>query len=142
MGAVAGVALFSACVAGTAGIVYYSYRTASLIRDLIRDDWRNDSAYSHIPKAIDLWSFGLGNPHLLPRQGERPYVSPNRDGTPRRIKGGWEDKWGNRWEWPPAGARHGGPHWDVQHKNGKHTNVTPKGKVIGPDNFPNAPSGQ
>ncbi|HEY7418682.1 MAG TPA: hypothetical protein VH593_26120, partial [Ktedonobacteraceae bacterium] len=39
--------------------------------------------------------------------------------------------------WAKGGAQHGGPHWDVQHPNGTHTNVAPNGKVIGKDNFPN-----
>ena len=30
---------------------------------------------------------------------------------------------------------HGGEHWDVQHRNGQHTNVRPNGDVIGKDYF-------
>jgi hypothetical protein len=54
--------------------------------------------------------------------------------------GGFKDAYGNVWKWDPSG--HAGPHWDVQHPDGSHTNVAPDGTVIGgKDNFPNkAPS--
>jgi hypothetical protein len=53
--------------------------------------------------------------------------------------GGYVDQDGNVWEWAPPGQQHGGPHWDVQHPDGSHTNVAPDGTVIGKDNFPNRP---
>jgi Bacterial toxin 37 len=74
----------------------------------------------------------------LPTSGERPYSPPKKGrGKPFRVKGGYEDEDGNIWEWAPTGGQHGGPHWDVQHKDGSHTNVAPDGTVIGEDNFPN-----
>ena len=56
---------------------------------------------------------------------------------------GYEDADGNIWVWNPPGSptAHGGPHWDVQHKDGSHTNVNPDGSVRGPDNFPNKSRG-
>ncbi len=78
----------------------------------------------------------------LPSGGQRPYVPPKKAyGKPQRVRGGgFEDANGNVWKWDPSG--HAGPHWDVQHPDGSHTNVSPEGQVIGPDNFPNkAPAG-
>src|SRR6266536_1160143 len=64
----------------------------------------------------------------LPQGGDRPYVPPKSSrGQPKKVprtrgKGsGYEDTDGNVWEWDPRG--HGGPHWDVQHPDGSHTNV-------------------
>ncbi|MEO8972147.1 MAG: polymorphic toxin type 37 domain-containing protein [Ktedonobacteraceae bacterium] len=51
---------------------------------------------------------------------------------------GFVDARGNVWQW--AQDQHGGPHWDVQHANGTHTNGAPDGKVIGKDNYPNSDS--
>ncbi|MBV9709522.1 MAG: hypothetical protein JO011_01260 [Ktedonobacteraceae bacterium] len=79
----------------------------------------------------------------LPTGGDRSYVPPKKGrGQPvwDSAQGGFLDADGNVWQWAPAGAQHGGPHWDVQHANKKHTNVAPNGKVIGgptKDNFPN-----
>jgi Flp pilus assembly pilin Flp len=79
----------------------------------------------------------------LPSDGQRPYVPPKKaHGKPQRVRGGgFEDANGNVWKWDPSG--HAGPHWDVEHPDGSHTNVSPEGQVIGGrDNFPNkAPSG-
>jgi hypothetical protein len=77
----------------------------------------------------------------LPYTGERPYVSPDPLG-PIKVRGGggFLDIDGNRWERDKSG--HGGPHWDVQHRNGTHTNVDYRGRVRGGpkhDNFPNVP---
>ena len=41
------------------------------------------------------------------------------------------------WRW--AHTRLAGEHWDVQHPNFDHTNVSSKGKVRGDDLFPNKP---
>jgi putative RNase toxin 37 of polymorphic toxin system/K319-like protein/Big-like domain-containing protein len=77
----------------------------------------------------------------LPVEGERPYSPPKQKGNPEIVPekgGGFKDKDGNIWKW--AKDQHGGPHWDVQHPNGSHTNVGPNGNVIGgpmKDNFPN-----
>jgi hypothetical protein len=91
----------------------------------------------------------MGQAANLPRGGDRPYVPPKKSrGQPKKVpldnrggKTGYEDADGNRWEWVPegSGAAHGGPHWDVQHKDGSHTNVYPDGHIRGEDNFPNKP---
>ncbi|MET0816714.1 MAG: hypothetical protein ABWZ67_04130 [Solirubrobacteraceae bacterium] len=87
----------------------------------------------------------------LPQGGERPYVPPKSSrGQPKKVPAGrrggargYEDADGNIWVWNPPGSptAHGGPHWDVEHKDGSHTNVNPDGSVRGPDNFPNRPRG-
>jgi Bacterial toxin 37 len=72
----------------------------------------------------------------LPVQGAHPYVPPNVAGAPPFVRapaGGYLDANGNVWEW--ARDPHGGPHWDVQHADGTHTNVFPDGTILGPDNF-------
>ncbi len=78
----------------------------------------------------------------LPSGGQRPYVPPKgAHGRPQPVRGGgFKDAYGNVWKWDPSG--HAGPHWDVEHPDGSHTNVAPDGTVIGKDNFPNkAPKG-
>ena len=87
----------------------------------------------------------------LPQTGDRPYVPPKSSrGQPKKVPAGrrggargYEDADGNIWIWNPPGSptAHGGPHWDVEHKDGSHTNVNPDGSVRGPDNFPNKPRG-
>lgn len=82
-------------------------------------------------------------PHLrrpvnqLPVEGTHPYEPPTYPGAGEYVpspQGGYIDRYGNRWEW--AADAHGGPHWDVQHPNGSHTNVYPDGVVHqGADNF-------
>ncbi len=43
---------------------------------------------------------------------------------------GWKDKKGNHWI--PSGPNgHGGPHWDVQLRDGGYKNILPGGKVRG-----------
>jgi hypothetical protein len=99
--------------------------------------------------AAGAWGGQAAN---LPRGGARPYVPPkNSHGQPKKVPAGsrggakgYEDADGNIWVWNPPGSptAHGGPHWDVQHKDGSHTNVNPDGSIRGPDNFPNkAPGG-
>jgi len=75
----------------------------------------------------------------LPTNGDRPYSPPKKGrGNPvRGNRGGYVDEDGNVWEWAKGGGQHGGPHWDVQHPDGSHTNVAPDGTIIGKDNFPN-----
>ncbi|MDA0162329.1 hypothetical protein OM076_18805 [Solirubrobacter ginsenosidimutans] len=88
----------------------------------------------------------------LPTGGDRPYVPPkNSHGKPKKVPAGgrggakgYEDADGNIWVWNPPGGRtaHGGPHWDVQHPDGSHTNVDPDGNIThGDDNFPNKSRG-
>jgi hypothetical protein len=86
----------------------------------------------------------------LPRGGDRPYVPPKSSrGQPKKVPAGrggakgYEDADGNIWIWNPPGSpgAHGGPHWDVEHKDGSHTNVNPDGSIRGPDNFPNKARG-
>jgi hypothetical protein len=59
---------------------------------------------------------------------------PRRKATVNRERdGSFVDKHGNRWQWDPVKGE-----WDVQHKDGTHTNVSPDGEVThGPNNFPN-----
>lgn len=43
---------------------------------------------------------------------------------------GWPDENGS--VWVPSGPKgHGGPHWDVEHKDGGYDNVVPGGKIRG-----------
>jgi hypothetical protein len=95
------------------------------------------------------WPGQAGN---LPTGGDRPYVPPkNSHGKPKKVPAGgrggakgYEDADGNIWVWNPPGGRtaHGGPHWDVQHPDGSHTNVDPDGTIThGDDNFPNKSRG-
>ena len=76
----------------------------------------------------------------LPMEGDRSYVPPKKGrGQPvwDSAQGGFLDADGNVWIW--AKAKHGGDHWDVQHPDGSHTNVTSDGTVIGgtsKDRFP------
>jgi Bacterial toxin 37 len=90
------------------------------------------------PAPTPSWTGQAAN---LPRGGSRPYVPPKKSrGQPHKVRGdrgyGYEDEHGNVWVWDPRG--HAGPHWDVQHPDGSHTNVYPDGEVHqGKDNFPN-----
>jgi hypothetical protein len=72
-----------------------------------------------------------GHGHQLPRSGQYPYVPPKQGhGQPVRVKGGgFKDDKGNTWIWAPPQIQHGGPHWDVQLKDGGHINVSPTGKI-------------
>ncbi|MCB9741318.1 MAG: hypothetical protein H6740_01715 [Alphaproteobacteria bacterium] len=82
-------------------------------------------------------------PHLkhpkseLPTEGTHPYEPPksaHQEVAPNPQGKGYIDANGNVWEW--AHDQHGGPHWDVQHPDGSHTNVYPDGEVYqGADNF-------
>lgn len=82
-------------------------------------------------------------PHLrhpaseLPTRGKHPYQAEDLAGSPEITRptgrAGFSDRYGNIWEW--ARDPHGGPHWDVQHPDGTHTNVFPDGNILGPDNF-------
>ncbi len=79
---------------------------------------------------------GVGRPADLPKGGDRPYEPPKKSyGEPKKLPGnqGYEDRHGNRWGWDKLHK----DHWDVQHKDGTHTNVFPDGRVRGEDNFPN-----
>ena len=74
----------------------------------------------------------------LPTGGTHPYEPPAHAAAdavvPHPEGNGFVDRFGNRWEW--ARDPHGGPHWDVQHPNGMHTNVYPDGMVHqGADHF-------
>src|SRR5262249_55076530 len=98
--------------------------------------------------AAAAWTGQAAN---LPRGGTRPYVPPKSSrGQPKKVPAGgrggakgYEDADGNIWIWNPPGSprAHGGPHWDVEHKDGKHTNVNPDGSIRGEDNFPNKSRG-
>jgi Bacterial toxin 37 len=98
--------------------------------------------------AVAAWNGQAAN---LPRGGDRPYVPPKSSrGQPKKVPAGgrggakgYEDADGNIWIWNPPGSprAHGGPHWDVEHKDGSHTNVNPDGSIRGDDNFPNKARG-
>ena len=66
---------------------------------------------------------------------EDGFIPPKRwDGKkirhPKTDQYGWSDKGGN--VWVPSGPNgHGGPHWDVQDKDGDYDNVLPGGKIRG-----------
>jgi hypothetical protein len=101
------------------------------------------------PQPAAVWPGQAAN---LPQGGDRPYVPPKSSrGQPKKVPAGgrggakgYEDADGNIWVWNPPGGRtaHGGPHWDVQHPDGSHTNVDPDGKIThGDDNFPNKSRG-
>jgi hypothetical protein len=100
------------------------------------------------PQPAAAWPGQAAN---LPQGGDRPYVPPKSSrGQPKKVPSGrrggakgYEDADGNIWIWNPPGspAAHGGPHWDVEHKDGSHTNVNPDGSIRGPDNFPNKSRG-
>jgi hypothetical protein len=100
------------------------------------------------PQPAAAWPGQAAN---LPQGGDRPYVPPKSSrGQPKKVPAGkrggakgYEDADGNIWIWNPPGSptAHGGPHWDVEHKDGSHTNVNPDGSVRGSDNFPNKSRG-
>jgi len=79
---------------------------------------------------------------LLPRSGRRPFVPPLRGdwlkNPPRGPQRGYVDDAGNEWvPHPPPGGLLEDFHWDVQHPDGRHTNVRPDGEIHhGDDNFP------
>ncbi len=61
---------------------------------------------------------------LLPRVVPFPYYPPKRNDSPDTVTvngGGFLDKFGNIWRRDKS--QHGGPHWDVEHPDGSHTNV-------------------
>ncbi|MNB80321.1 tRNA(Glu)-specific nuclease WapA precursor [compost metagenome] len=82
----------------------------------------------------------------LPTTGDHPFVPPvDKAGNPiykKGDKGGALDQDGNEWVQDKTSTKVGNDHWDVQHKNGKHTNVNgsktgTEGAVNhGDDNFP------
>jgi hypothetical protein len=78
----------------------------------------------------------------LPRAGSHPYIPPLRGdwlrSAPRGPNHGYLVDDGNEWvpHPPPSGSKEDF-HWDVQHPDGRHTNVRPNGEVHhGADNFP------
>ena len=77
-------------------------------------------------------------PDRLPKVGDYPYIPPKNtpDGMAQRNRQGeYVDQDSNRWRWDPRKAE-----WDVQHRDGSHTNVDPGGEIThGPDNFPRIP---
>lgn len=107
-------------------------RVESVLRDI-------ESKIQELSPEIPVDGEYIPRPHLsypqkyLPTGGDHPYVPPRRAGNPEVVRwseggeGGFEDTYGNRWEW--ASEQHAGPHWDVQHSNGAHTNVYPDGIV-------------
>ena len=77
----------------------------------------------------------------LPQGGIHPFVLPKGASwinPPRGSRGGYLDADGNEWR-PhpdPSGAENEF-HWDVEHADGRHSNVRPDGEIHhGDDNFP------
>ena len=63
----------------------------------------------------------------LPVDGDYPYISPDKkSGRPVKLPGsqGYRDKVGDRWVWDPNKQE-----WDVQHRDGSHTNVGEDGRI-------------
>ena len=90
--------------------------TVALIYDLFNESQADDPGP---PKEAD----GYKPPKKPPSSKDGKVRNPNGQGR------GWPDKNGN--VWTPTGhgsGAHGGPHWDVQHPDGSHTNVYPGGK--------------
>ena len=112
-----------------AGIAYGSY----LIYTAIDKTWQD---YRSNIQSNTGGEF-CPRPHLkypknqLPNSGDRPYVPSDYKGAPEVVPNpegkGFVDEDGNVWEW--SRDPHGGPHWDVQHPDGSHTNVFPDGRV-------------
>jgi hypothetical protein len=77
----------------------------------------------------------------LPTGGDYPYIPPKQaHEDPSRAwdgaKSGFKDIYGNIWIWD----KQKNDHWDVEHKDGSHTNIRPDGKIDhGANNFPNKP---
>ena len=70
----------------------------------------------------------------LPQGGDKPFKPKKQKGgkIPRDRQGRFIDRQDNKWEWDPIKRE-----WDVQHRNGRHTNIGPDGRIThGPDNFP------
>ena len=80
-------------------------------------------------------------PKDLPRDETHPFVPPKGAWPKNPQRGpddGYLDRAGNEWK-PVAGSTGLDEdfHWDIEHKDGTHTNVRPDGEVHhGPDNFP------
>lgn len=69
----------------------------------------------------------------LPTGGDKPFIPKKHKGKGKLKdkEGGYLDNSGNSWQWDPIKGE-----WDVQHKDGSHTNVGPDGNIThGPDNF-------
>jgi len=79
---------------------------------------------------------------IVAATGKHAFVPPKGTNWPknplRGSQGSYVDDDGN--EWRPHRSPGGNPedlHWDVQHRDGSHTNVGLDGEVHhGPDNFP------
>jgi hypothetical protein len=101
---------------------------------------------------------GAGGPHVDSKELNKDMIQPQAPGFPQEIRDGFEiiKRWGGEKiptsskrqsgypdiygnVWVPSGVKesiaHGGVHWDVQHKNGFHTNVLPGGIIRGENNF-------
>jgi len=66
--------------------------------------------------------------------GKYRYVSPKSDGTPQKVRGdGFQERKGNNWEWSPCvvvvPSERNCDHWDVQHPDENHSNISPAGEV-------------
>ncbi len=86
-------------------------------------------------QADDLYNSNDAQAPGMPTEKDGYHPPKNWDGKkvkhPRNGTVGWPDDKGNVWVPTGVGPKaHGGPHWDVQHPNGKdYDNVYPGGKV-------------
>jgi hypothetical protein len=87
------------------------------------------------PLSEDLHSNNDAQAPGIPTEKDGYHPPKNWDGKkikhPRNGAVGWPDDKGNVWVPTGVGPKaHGGPHWDVQHPNGKdYENVYPGGKI-------------
>jgi RHS repeat-associated protein len=86
-----------------------------------------EQAYQNISNSLA----SISQADKLPMSDDYPYNPPKQKGNPPYVRthdGGFRDAQGNVWRRDKSG--HGGPHWDVEHPDGSHTNVDDEGKVI------------
>jgi RHS repeat-associated protein len=85
-----------------------------------------EQAYQNISNSLA----SISQADKLPTSGEFPYNPPKQKGNPPYVRthdGGFRDADGNVWRRDKSGQ--GGPHWDVEHPDGSHTNVNDDGSV-------------
>lgn len=112
-----GTAIESAIIAGSA--IVAGWGVSELIDAYIKPP---SNAYDPTgPKAPGRPSSKEG--YTCPKDGDNWVPNPNGPGW------GWEGDNGDVWvPTGPGSGAHGGPHWDVQHPSGRHTNIYPGGK--------------
>lgn len=82
----------------------------------------------------------MADPKRLPLNGDYRYEPPSGTKPQRSKGGGFKDRKNNVWIWC-----HGiGPglceHWDVEHPDGNHSNISPNGtkhhRYVSKEHFP------